>query len=72
MRICGILLLIFGFTLSACDDPVEPSTTLVVSITTEGEDPDPDGYLLIVDDADTLDLEPTGTAELELDPAGTP
>jgi hypothetical protein len=71
MRSYPILILAVGLPLAACDDPTgnpePPSTgTLVVSITTEGEDPDPDGYLLTLDDADSLDLEPTGTAELEL------
>jgi hypothetical protein len=71
MRYSPILILVVGLPLSACDDPTRPpeppsTGTLVVSITTGGEDPDPDGYRLSVDNADTLDLELTGTAELEL------
>jgi hypothetical protein len=67
-----VLSLVVGLSLSACDDhvgPPPPSTgTLVVSTTTSGEDPDQDGFLLAVDDADSLGLRPTGSAELELAP----
>src|SRR5688500_1345474 len=71
MRCYPMLLLAAGLPMSACDDPTgtpapSSSGTLVVSITTEGEDLDPDGYRLTVDDTDSLDLEPTGTVELEL------
>ena len=71
-----ILLLAVGLTLAACDHSGGPSTdgpttdgTLVVSTTTEGNDPDPDGYLLAVDGVDTLVLDLTGTIEIDL-PAG--
>jgi TolB protein len=68
------LLLVVGLSLSACDDPGGadlggPSPgTLVVSTSTEGDDPDQDGYLLTVDDVDSLDLDPTGTAQVDLAP----
>jgi len=63
-------LLAVGIALSACNDPgpVGPSIgTLLVAATTEGDDPDLDGYLVTVDDADSLALRPSGTAELELE-----
>jgi hypothetical protein len=41
---------------------------LVVSTTTEGENPDPDGFHLTIDAVDSLALEPTGTAETTLEP----
>jgi hypothetical protein len=70
MRMYPIVLLIIGLSPSACDDgpPTDvPSTgTLVVSTSTEGDDPDQDGYLLTVDEVDSLDLDPTGTAEIRL------
>jgi hypothetical protein len=40
----------------------------VVSTFTEGDDADQDGYRLKVDDTDSLDLDPTGTAEVVLPP----
>jgi hypothetical protein len=39
-----------------------------VSTSTVGDDPDSDGYLLTVDDADSLDLRSTGSAQLDLAP----
>lgn len=80
MRMNPILLLIGGLSLSACSDrsgpspvgpsPVGPSSgTLVVSTSTQGDDPDQDGYQLTVDDADSLELNPTGTVETDL-PSG--
>lgn len=70
MRTYPILFLIVGLSLPACDDPGapgEPSTgTLVVSTSTEGDDPDQDGYLLTVDGVDSLDLDPSGSAEVDL------
>src|SRR6476659_3795159 len=72
------IVLIAGLWLTACSDPaadlsggpVGPSSgTLVVSTSTVGEDPDPDGYQLTVDDANSRDLDPTGTTELDL-PSG--
>ena len=67
MRMQLALLLCGGLSLSACNDTVGPSTgTLVVSTSTGGEDPDQDGYLLTVDDLDSLALAPTGTAEVDL------
>ncbi|HEY9015872.1 MAG TPA: hypothetical protein VIM84_12515 [Gemmatimonadales bacterium] len=71
------IILIAGLWLLACDDPaanldngpVGPSNgTLVVSTSTVGEDPDPDGYLLLVDDADSVNLGPTGTTEVNVLP----
>jgi WD40 repeat protein len=62
-----VLLLVVGVSLWACDDPGGPLTgTLVVSSSTAGDDPDQDGYLVTVDDVDSLDLDPTGTAKIEL------
>jgi Tol biopolymer transport system component len=76
MRTLPILLLAVGLTLAACGDPGSPSTDpvstggmLVVSTSTGGADPDPDGYLLTVDGVDSLVLTATGTAEIGL-PAG--
>lgn len=72
------IILIVGLGLWACDDPgadlvgnpVGPSTgTLVVSTSTVGDDPDPDGYQLTVDNTESLELSPTGTAEIDL-PSG--
>jgi hypothetical protein len=78
MRMHPLLLLVLGVSLSACSDsagdlaggPVGPSTgTLVVSTSTVGDDPDPDGYQLTVDDdAASLDLAPSETAEVDLSP----
>lgn len=72
MRIHPVIALIVGITVAACDDGPGPSTegTLVISTSTAGDHPDPDGYLLAVDDLDTLVLTPSGTAELEV-PAGS-
>ena len=79
MRLHPVLILVVGVSLSACSDdpagdlsggPVGPSTgTLVVSTSTVGDDPDPDGYVLTVDDANPFDLNPTGTREVDL-PSG--
>jgi hypothetical protein len=68
MRAYPILLLIVGLFVSACDDPAGPSTGLVVSTSTTGEDPDQDGYLLTVDAGDSVDLDPTGRTMLDLEP----
>ena len=71
MRISAVFLLPAGLMLAACVDGEEPSTdgTLVVSTSTGGGAPDPDGYWLTVDGLDSLPLNPTGTAELAL-PSG--
>ena len=71
MRPHSLLILSAALTIS-CDDGPGPSTegTLVISTSTAGDHPDPDGYLLSVDDLDTLALTPSGTAELEV-PAGS-
>jgi hypothetical protein len=68
MRTHSILLVAVGLTLAACGDSGDPTTdgTLVVSTSTGGNDPDPDGYLLTVDGADTLVLDLTGTIEIDL------
>jgi hypothetical protein len=65
------LLLTAGILLAACTDGEAPSTDglLVVSTRTGGGDSDPDGYLLTIDESDSLTLAPTGTAELRV-PAG--
>jgi hypothetical protein len=49
----------------ACDDMTGPPADgrLVVSTSTEGEDPDHDGYLLTIDDLDTLALHFSGTSQ---------
>ena len=73
MQTHPILLLTIGLTLAACDDSGGPSDgepptegTLVVSTATGGSDPDQDGYLLTVDGVDSVALDPTGTAEVDL------
>jgi Tol biopolymer transport system component len=74
MRMYPVRLVSVVLMLAACNtdagDIGEPSTdgTLVVSTSTEGEDPDQDGYLLTVDDVDSLTLAPTGTAEVDVAP----
>ena len=67
MRPHSLLILAAALTIS-CDDGPGPSTegTLVISTSTAGDHPDPDGYLLAVDDLDTLVLNVSGTAELEV------
>jgi hypothetical protein len=46
--------------------PDEPGFgTLFVSIATTGDDPDPDGYRLAIDDRDTVDLAPTQSRDVE-------
>ena len=67
MRPHSLLILAAALTIS-CDDGPGPSTegTLVISTSTAGDYPDPDGYLLAVDDLDTLVLNVSGTAELEV------
>jgi hypothetical protein len=78
MRTHPILFLAIGLTFSACEDSGGPPDdggdpgaegTLVVSTSIEGDDPDPDGYLLTVDGVDSLFLELTGTSRIDL-PAG--
>ena len=70
MRIHPVIALIVGMTVTSCDDAIDPSApgTLVVSTTTEGNDPDTDGYLLTIDGAVSVALDPTGTIEAELTP----
>ena len=72
MQMFSILLVVAGLAVSACGDPgVSPTpatATLVVSTSTEGDDPDSDGYLLSIDDADPLHLDSQGTAEVNLTP----
>lgn len=67
-RMSPILLLMGGASISACEDTGGPSAegTLVVSTSTGGADPDPDGYLLTVDGLDSLALDPNETVEVEL------
>jgi dipeptidyl aminopeptidase/acylaminoacyl peptidase len=50
-------------------DPASPSTgSLEVATSTDGQHFDRDGYLLTIDDVDSLHLDPTGTAKVELAP----
>jgi hypothetical protein len=67
MRPHSLLILLAGLA-PACDDGPGPSTdgTLVISTSTAGDHPDPDGYLLVLDDLDSLVLEVSDTAELEV------
>jgi hypothetical protein len=76
MRTHPILLLAVGLTLVACDhggSPLsgDPSTegTLIVSTASGGNDADQNGYLLTVDAAQSLLLQPTDTSAIDL-PAG--
>jgi dipeptidyl aminopeptidase/acylaminoacyl peptidase len=74
MRMNWSLVVVAGLWLWACGDPGGPDPgvtstgTLVVSTSTEGDDPDQDGYLLTVDGADSLALHPTGTVQVDLAP----
>jgi hypothetical protein len=71
MRTHPIVALAVGLTLWSCGESSGPSDdtgTLVVSTSTQGNDPDQDGYLLTVDEVDSLELDPTGTLELDLGP----
>ena len=70
MRTYPILLLIIGLSLAACDGTGGPSEdgTLVVSTSTGGTDPDPDGYQLTVDGLGSHHLDPTGTSRIDLSP----
>jgi TolB protein len=70
MRLYPIVLLLVGLSLSSCSDPAEPPPggTLAVSTSTSGNDPDPDGFNLSIDDTHSLALLPSGTAELDLSP----
>jgi hypothetical protein len=76
MRTLPILLLAVGLMPAACadaDGPLsgDPATdgTLIVSTASGGNDADRNGYLLTVDGAQSLFLQPTDTAAIEL-PAG--
>ena len=73
MRTYPIVLLVVGLLLSACEDPGSPTTTngpstgsLLVSTSTAGDDPDQDGYLLTVDNVDSLELDPNATVKVDL------
>jgi hypothetical protein len=70
MRIHPVIALILGITVAACDDAIDPSApgTLVVSTTTNGNDPDTDGYLLTIDGVHSVTLDASGTIETELTP----
>ena len=72
MRIPWILPLVVGVCVASCDDTSGPRAdgSLVVSTSTEGGDPDPDGYLLAVGTLDTVRLVANGSAGLEL-PGGS-
>jgi hypothetical protein len=71
MRTHPIVLLVLAFLIAACGDNNGPSTDgiLLVSTSTAGSDPDPDGYVLAVDKADNASLKPTGTVAIGL-PSG--
>jgi hypothetical protein len=68
--------LVVGLTVAGCDDTSGPGGegTLVVSVSTQGEHPDENGYLLMVDDLETLVLRsspievrvPAGSHRLQL------
>lgn len=45
-----------------------PGTSIRVSLSTIGLDPDPDGYLLTIDDVDSLGLSLQGTAQIKVAP----
>ena len=45
-----------------------PGTTIRVTVTTTGLDPDQDGYQLTIDGVDALALVPTGTAQMNVAP----
>lgn len=65
MRSDPILLMAFGFLVTACADRVDPSAdgTLAISTSTvAGGYPDSDGYLLTVDGLDSIQLAATGTS----------
>jgi hypothetical protein len=70
MRKSPILPLMLVLSLWACSDPVDPPADgiLAVSTSTSGDDPDPDGFHLRIDGSDSLGLQPSGTAELDLSP----
>jgi len=52
----------------ACGDTAAPPHTgvLRVSVATLGEDPDPDGYQVRIDDRDPIHLDPNGLVDLDL------
>jgi hypothetical protein len=63
------LSLVVGLWLSACGDSGGPSEgTLLVATSTAGENPDQDGYQLVVDSGGFFHLAPAGTFELDLSP----
>jgi hypothetical protein len=70
MRTHPIVLLACALLMAACADGNGPSAdgTLLVSTSTGGGEPDQDGYLLAVDTADSVSLEPTGTVAIGLPP----
>ena len=45
-----------------------PGTSIRVTVTTTGQDPDQDGYQLTIDGADALALVPTGIAQVNVAP----
>jgi dipeptidyl aminopeptidase/acylaminoacyl peptidase len=79
-----VFLLVLGLSLPACDDPGGPEPggpepggpepggpstgTLVVSTTTEGDDPDPDGYRVVVDGDDRGAISANDTTLIQLEP----
>jgi TolB protein len=70
----GILALAGLFGLQACSDSTfEPSTrtgTVEASVATTGEDPDPDGYVVVVGDSIDRAVGPNESARIENVPSG--
>jgi hypothetical protein len=70
-HISGILLLAIGLTLAACGEegqtePSVPGGAALVSTSTVGGDPDPDGYMLSIDGKTNVALVRSGTAQVRL------
>jgi hypothetical protein len=71
MRIHPLIALLVALVVAGCDDSNAPPADgrLVVSTSTEGDDPDLDGYLLTIDELDTLALLPSSIVQRTV-PAG--
>lgn len=63
MRAHSILVWAICLQLAACSEPLADGT-LLISTATSGGDPDPDGFVLTIDGADSIALGPTDTAEV--------
>jgi hypothetical protein len=68
MRVHPILPLVVALAVASCDDAVGPQGNgrLVITTSTVGEAPDEDGYLLLLDDAESVTLGPAGTTEVNV------